>query len=250
MPPVRRLGAFFLVGFAVFITTSTAAVLFYNLFGERSFGGQGIAVPSHVFYATGIFALALALAGYSVWLARSLRSYEAFSAMLRRGGLDPRRPTANGLRVYSDEQLLALRSRYEREIRTEVKEQLGCIFGFRKDDGFAIAPLSARPGTFEINALRVEWESNLILRSEEPLPEISWWLECRRGFLPRRADEVRRLIYALRYTGDSVRELKRRYGYRTDRWHTTVPEGKLFDALRDYDDARRIRVTLQRATRE
>ena len=69
------------------------------------------------------------------------------------------------------------------------------------------------------------------------MPEISWWTESRTGLLPRQADETLRLVYALRYTADSVRELKRRYGYRTDRWHATVPEGKLFGAVRDYEDS-------------
>jgi hypothetical protein len=60
---------------------------------------------------------------------------------------------------------------------------------------------------------------------------------------------VRRLAYSLRYTEDSVRALKRRYGYRADHWHTTVPEGKLWDAVRDYEDARRIQAALSRRSR-
>jgi len=97
-----------------------------------------------------------------------------------------------------------------------------------------------------MNALRVEWETQLILRSAEPMPEISWWTEGRQSLLPRKPDETRRLIYALLYTGDSVRELKRRYGYRTDRWHATVPEGKLFDAVRDLENSNRIQLALGR----
>jgi hypothetical protein len=98
-----------------------------------------------------------------------------------------------------------------------------------------------------MGALRVEWETRLILRSGEPLPEISWWTEGRHRLLPRRSDEVRKLVYALRYTGDSVRELKRRYGYRTERWHATVPEGKLFDAVRDLESSHRIQMALSRS---
>lgn len=251
-PPLRRLGAFMLVGFTVFVTATTAVVLAFNLFGARSgLEGQGVPVPQQVFYATAAFSLLLALGGFGVWLARSRRSYAAFAAMLERGGLDPRRPTAQGLRAYSDEQLLALRSRYERSRRTRDRKLEGLLertFGFREEDSFTTAPLGARPGTFEMNALRVDWESNLLLRREEA-PEISWRDEGRYGFLPRRADDVRRLHYALRYTGDSVRELKRRYGYRADRWHDTVPEGKLFDALRDHDEARYIRAALSHKTR-
>jgi hypothetical protein len=187
--------------------------------------------------------------GYLIWLLKSLRSYAGFSAILRRGGLDPQRPTAAGLRAYSDEQLLALRSRYERLADGKLKKRLGRTFGFHDDDSFSLGPLSVLPGTFEMNALKVEWEAELILRSEEPMPEISWWVECRRGLLPRQADDLRRLLYALRYTGDSVRELKRRYGYRTDRWHATVPEGKLFDAVRDYENVQRIQATLNRRFR-
>lgn len=248
-PPLRRLGAFLLVGFTVFVAFTTAAVLAFNLFGERSLEGQGVSVPATVFYATAAASLVLALGGYTVWLLGSRGSYAAFAAMLERGGLDHERPTAQGLRAYSDEQLLALRARYERSRRTadkKLEDRLARTFGFHEEDAFSIAPLSARSGTFEMNALRVEWESNLILSQQEPVPAISWWDEARYGLLPRQADELRRLTYALRYTTDSVRELKRRYGYRTDRWHDTVPEGALFDALRDHDEARRIRAALQR----
>ncbi len=245
-PPVRRLGAFLLVGFVYFVAVTTAVVLFYNLFGARLVAGGGVAVPREAFYATIVSSLVLALGGYVVWILSSLRSYAAFSAVLRRGALDPRRPTANGLRAYSDEQLLALRSRYERLADGGRKERLGRTFGFYPDDSFTLGPLSVLPGTFEMGALRVEWETELLLRSGEPMPEVSWWVEGRTGLLPRQADETRRLVYALRYTADSVRELKRRYGYRTDRWHATVPEGKLFGAVRDYEDALRIQATLSR----
>jgi hypothetical protein len=248
-PPVRRLGAFLLVGFAYFAAVTTAVVLFYNLFGTARVSGGGVAVPKEAFYATMISSLALAIGGYLIWLAKSLRSYAAFSSILRRGGLDPKRPTAGGLRAYSDEQLLALRSRYERLTDGKLMERLGRTFGFDEGDSFALGPLSVLPGTFEMGALRVEWETNLLLRTDEPTPEISWWVEGRTGLLPRQADETRRLVYALRYTSDSVRELKQRYGYRTDRWHATVPEGKLFGAVRDYEDALRIQATLSRRTR-
>ena len=249
-PPVRRLGAFLLVGFAYFAAVTTAVVLFYNLFGTAAVEGGGVAVPRKAFYATMISSLALALGGYAVWLAKSLRSYRAFSRILRSGGLDPRRPTARGLETYSDEQLLALRSRYERLSEGKPRARLGRTFGFDEEDSFALGPLSVLPGTFEMAALRVEWETNLLLRSGEPMPEVSWWTEGRMGLLPRQADETRRLVYALRYTADSVRELKRRYGYRTDRWHATVPEGKLFGAVRDYEDSLRIQATLSRRIRD
>ena len=248
-PPVRRLGAFLLVGFAFFAAVTTAVVLYYNLFGTRLLEGGGVAVPKEAFYATMISSLALAICGYLIWLAKSLRSYAAFSSILRRGGLDPKRPTAGGLMVYSDEQLLALRSRYERLADGKLKQRLGRTFGFDGGDAFALGPLSVLPGTFEMDALRVEWETNLLLRAGEPMPGISWWVEGRTGLLPRQTDETRRLVYALLYTADSVRELKRRYGYRTDRWHATVPEGKLFGAVRDYEDSLRIQATLSRRTR-
>jgi hypothetical protein len=184
-PPIRRLGAFLLIGFAYFVAVSTAVVLFYNLFGSPLVAGQGGAVPREAVYATMISSLALALGAYVVWVVRSLRSYSAFSSLLRRGGLHPRRPTAKGLRAYSDEQLLALRSRYERLPDGRRKERLGRTFGFHEGDSFALGPLSVLPGTFEMGALRVEWETNLILRSDEPMPEVSWWVEGRTGLLPR-----------------------------------------------------------------
>jgi hypothetical protein len=246
-PPLRRLGAFLLVGFATFIATTATVVLFYNLFGARSVGGQGVAVPPEAFYAAMSFSLALGVGGYFIWLLRSLRYYNAFSRVLRRGGLHPRLPTLKGLRAYSDEQLLALRSRYENLGDGRLKRLFEATFGFQANDSFSLGPLSVRPGTFEMDSLRVEWEANLILSSGEgPRPEIGWWTEGRHGLLPRKPDEVRKLVYSLRYTEDSVRALKRRYGYRADHWHTTVPEGKLWDAIRDYEDARRIQAALHR----
>jgi hypothetical protein len=245
-PPLRRLGAFALVGFTFFVAATTAVILFYNLFGPRYVEGQGVAVPSEAFYATMLSGLALAVGGYLVWVFKSRRSYAAFSAVLLRGGLDPRRPTAGGLKAYSDEQLLALRSRYERMGDGRLKERLGRLFGFQDGDSFTLGPLSVLPGTFEMGSLRVEWETELILRSAEPMPGISWWIEGRHGLLPRKPDETRRLFYALLYTGASVRELKRRYGYRTERWHATVPEGKLFDAVRDLETSQRLQLALGR----
>jgi hypothetical protein len=247
--PLRRLGAFLLVGFVFFVAATTAVVLFYNLFGVPPVEGGGVAVPRGAFYATMVSGVVLAFGGYLIWLLRSLRTYAGFAAILRRGGLDPKRPTASGLRAYSDEQLLALRSRYERLPEGASRDLLGRSFGFHDGDSFSLGPLSVLPGTFEMAALRVEWETELLLRSGEPLPEISWWTESRTGLLPRQTDDLRRLVYALRYTGDSVRELKRRYGYRADRWHATVPEGKLFGAVRDYENALRLQAALARRSR-
>jgi hypothetical protein len=244
--PIRRFAAFTLVGFISFIAATTAVVLFYNVFGTRYIAGQGVTMPWTAFDMTMLLGIAVAIGGYLMWLIRSLRSYAAFSAVLGRGGLDPHRPTAERLRAYSDEQLLALRSRYERLYDGKLRERLGRIFGFHANDEFSLGPLSVLPGTFEMGALRVEWETQLILRSGEPMPEISWWTEGRHNLLPRRPDQARKLVYALRYTGDSVRELKRRYGYRTERWHATVPEGKLFDAVRDLESSHRIQLALSR----
>lgn len=248
-PPVRRFGAFLLVAFVTFVAVTSAVVLFYNLFGTPTVEGQGISIPREAFYASMAFSFALGIGGYLAWLLRSFRLYDGFSKVLRRGGLDPKRPTFKGLRAYSDEQLLALRSRYEDLGDGHLARLFEATFGFHADDSFSLGPLSVLPGTFEMGALRVEWETYLILRSGEPRPEISWWTESRHGLLPRKADGVLRLVYALRYTEDSVRALKRRYGYRADHWHTTVPEGKLFDAVRDYEDARRIQAALNRKSR-
>jgi hypothetical protein len=246
--PIRRFGAFVLVGFTSFIAVTTAVVLFYNLFGEHP-AGHGATIPWAAFDVTMLAGVAVAVGGYLIWLAWSLRSYAGFSAVLRRGGLNPGRPTAGGLRAYSDEQLLALRSRYERLREGKLKDRLARTFGFHDGDGFSLGPLNVLPGTFEMGALRVEWEAQLILRSGEPMPGITWWVEGRHRLLPRKPDDVRKLVFALRYTGDSVRELKRRYGYRTERWHATVPEGKLFDAVRDLESSHRIQVALSRRSR-
>lgn len=252
VPPFRRLGAFLILGFTVFVAVTTSVVLFYNLFGARTVEGQGVSVPPEAFYASMGVGLLTGLVGYLIWLLKSLRSYRSFSRVLRRGGLDPRRPTAQGLRAYSDEQLLALRSRYENLGEGRLKTLMEETFGFHPDDSFSLGPLNVLPGTFEMGALRVEWEANLILASgdgAEARPEITWWTESRHGLLPRRTNEMRKLLFALQYTRDSVRTLKRRYGYRSDQWHATVPEGKLWDAVRDLEEARRIQAILNRRPR-
>ncbi len=243
--PIRRLGAFALLGFTSFIVVTTAVILFFQLFDDRP-AGQGATIPSTVYEVTMLSGVAIAVGGYLLWLFWSLRSYAGFAAVLRRGGVDPGRPTAGGLRAYSDEQLLALRSRYERLREGKLRKRLGLTFGFHEGDEFSLGPLSVLPGTFEMGTLRMEWETQLILHSDGPLPRISWWTEGRHRLLPRKPDAIGKLVYALRYTGDSVRELKRRYGYRTDRWHATVPEGKLFDAVRDLENSHRIQVALSR----
>lgn len=244
--PLYRLGAFAILGFVSFVTAITAVILFYNLFGERLVEGQGVAVPAAAFYITLALGAAISAGGFALWWIRSRRSYRSFARMLQRGGLDPGRPTRDGLRAYSDEQLLALRARYERMSSEKRRAVMERVFGFSADDSFSLGPLSALPGTFEMNALRVEWESNLILRSAEPMPEISWSTEGRLEILPRQLDEVRKLVFILRFTGESVRKLKRSYGYRTDQWHATVPEGKLWNAVRDHEQARRAQAALNR----
>ncbi|MDP9426944.1 MAG: hypothetical protein M3P37_13185 [Actinomycetota bacterium] len=253
--PIRRLGAFLILGFVAFIAMTTAVVLFYNLFGTRIVEGHGVEVPPEAFYASMAFGLFLGLGGYLVWILKSLRSYESFSRVLRRGGLDPKRPTMHGLKAYSDEQLLALRSRYENLGAGRLRALLEGTFGFQADDSFSLGPLNVLPGTFEMDVLRMEWETSLILSSsgpgqdDEAHPEISWWTESRHDLLPRRANEMRKLLFALQYTRDSVRSLKRRYGYRSDHWHATVPEGELWDAVRDLEEARRIQAVLNRRPR-
>jgi hypothetical protein len=246
--PLKRLAAFLLVGFVVWVALTSAVTVVYNLFGERSVAGQGVAVPASAYYATMLLSLGVAVGGFVFWIWRSRKNYASFVRVLRRGGIDHERPTARGLRVYSDEQLLALRSRYEHLRDGRLKRLFEEAFGFSGDDDFSLGPLSVLPRTFEMGVLRMGWEANLLLAGDRR-PAIGWWTESRHGLLPRRTDGVRRLLYALRYTGDSVRRLKRLYGYRANTWHATVPEGKLFDAVRDYEEARRIEAALNRRSR-
>lgn len=244
--PVKKAGAFAILGFVVFVASITSIILAYNVFGERSIAGQGVWVPDVAFYLTFLGSAVFASLGFTVWLVRSLRSYRSFAGILERGGQDPRRPTRDGLAVYTDEQLLTLRVRYERSLDSRRREMMERMFGFSGDDSFSLGPLSALPGTFEMDSLRVEWEMSLILTSEGEPVDVSWWREGNSGVLPRSPDDHMKLVYALHFTGESVRMLKRRYGYKTDRWHVTVPDGKLWDAVRDHEQARRLQAALQR----
>lgn len=248
-PPLRRAGSFALIGFTFFITLMTAVILFYNLFGERHVEGQGVMVPQAAFYLTMLASFLLCAGGYAVWMSCSALSHHSAAKKLREAGLDPLRPTLGGLRAYSDEQLLALRDRYEWTKNRKHRRLMERTFGFEPSDAFELAPLSVLPETFEMNALRVEWESNLLLGEASEMPRITWWKESRLGLLPRRVDRTFKLLWSRRYTEDSVRLLKRRYGFRTDRWHETIPEGKLWDAVRDHEDARRIQNAIDRRRR-
>ncbi|CAN5164274.1 hypothetical protein BH24ACT17_BH24ACT17_16050 [soil metagenome] len=137
--PIRRFAAFTLVGFISFIAITAAVIVFYQLFLRRETPpGAGVTVPWDAFDVTMLLGVAIAIGGYVVWLLKSLRSYRAFSAVLSRGGLYPGRPTAGGLRAYSDEQLLALRSRFERLHTGQLRERLGRTFGFYGDDEFSL----------------------------------------------------------------------------------------------------------------
>jgi hypothetical protein len=248
-PPFRRLGSFAAVGFTAFITLMTGVVLFYNLFGPRYIEGQGVMVPHAAFYWTMALAAAASVGGYATWMASSAYSHRSAARKLKSAGRDPLHPTLGGLRAYSDEQLLALRARYESLASVSLKDLFGRTFGFEAGDAFELGPLSILPDTFEMNALRVEWESNLLLTGDlgaASLPDVTWWRESRLRLLPRQADRTFKLLCSRRYTDASVRLLKRRYGYRIDRWHETVPEGKLWDAVRDYEDSRRIHSGLHR----
>lgn len=250
--PLQRLGGFLAVGFTGWAAATSAIVLIYNTFGERSIAGQGVPVPAAAFYATMGLSLALAFGGFGIWLFKSLRSYHTHAAELRWCGLDPNRPTKMGLHFYSDEQLLALRTRYERLLRSNragsraTRRVFERSFGFSREDSFSTGPLGALPGTFEMDALRVEWEAGLILENLGGSTSAGWWAESRHSLLPRRLDEARRLTYMFLYTANSVRTIKRRYGYRADRWHETVPEGKLLEAVRDYEAVRSIQAVLSR----
>lgn len=247
--PLRRVGSFALIGFTFFITLMTGVILFYNVFGPRYVEGQGVMVPQAAFYLTMLASVLLAVVGYVVWMAWSVLSYRSAAGRLRESGLDPCRPTLGGLRAYSDEQLLALRDRYEWSKSRWQRDLLERTFGFEPSDAFELAPLSVLPDTFEMNALRVEWESNLLLADGGQIPPITWWRESRLGLLPRRADQTFKLLWSRSYTENSVRLLKRRYGFRADRWHESVPDGKLWDAVRDHEDARRIQVAIDRRRR-
>lgn len=245
-PPFRRLGSFAAVGFTAFITLMTSVVLFYNVFGTRYVEGQGVMVPQAAFHWTMALTALLSAAGYATWMVLSARSYAKNARKLKLAGLDPPHPTLGGLRAYSDEQVLALRARYESLKDGRRKRLFESTFGFEPEDAFELGPLSVLPDTFEMNALRVEWESNLLLGDAAAMPRITWWRESRLSLLPRQTDRTFKLIWSRRYTDASVRILKRLYGYRAERWHETVPEGKLWDAVRDHEDSRRIHSALHR----
>src|SRR5918993_58342 len=89
------------------IGVMSVVIVFYQLSTNRD-AGVSATLPRVAFDVTMLLGVAIAIGGYLIWLIRSLRSYAAFSAILSRGGLDPHRPTAGGLRAYSDEQLFPL----------------------------------------------------------------------------------------------------------------------------------------------
>ena len=110
-PPVRRLGAFMLVGFAYFAAVTTAVVLFYNIFGDTPVEGGGVAVPREAIYATIISSFGLALGGFNYTKREKVIDIGPIEATAERHERIPVSPIAGGLALAAGVVLLVAGNR-------------------------------------------------------------------------------------------------------------------------------------------
>lgn len=127
-------------------------------------------------------------------------------------GLDPDRPTRDGLGVYYDAQLILLRSEYEylREAgkTTSIFEE---SFGFSPEDAFETGPLNVAPDTEVMRQLRERWEQRLAGRPMEP-PALGLKEDLAYRIFPREMTVPAELATRRAYLAISRELLRKRYG--------------------------------------
>ncbi len=147
-------------GFTVVCVTAALVLLSAPLFGTSWAGPLAPAIPV-------VAGLLMAASSFGWRRAKFLKKRDALRQALARAGEDADRPTAEGLGMYYDAQLVLLRSEYEylrsrRALRSaRLFEE---AFGFTPEDRFECGPLNIRPDTQEMRALRERWEGRLATR--------------------------------------------------------------------------------------
>jgi hypothetical protein len=200
-------------GFAVVCATAALVLLSAPLFGTAWAGPFAALIP----IAAGLLSGA---ASHGWRRARFSRRREALCRALVAKGEDAERPTAEGLDVYYDAQLILLRSEYEFLQSRGTKRALvsarlfEASFGFTPEDEFECGPLNVAPDTSQMRDLRERWEARLAAKrvlGEVP-PPLGLREDARYRVFPREMTVPTELATRSAYLAISCGLLRERYG--------------------------------------
>ena len=153
-------------------------------------------------------------------------------------GLDPDRPSRDGLSAYYDTQLVLLRSEYE-YLRIHGANRTARIFeesfGFTPEDPFETGPLNVRPDTEAMRRLRERWERRLAMRRERGMeaPILGLREDLAYRVFPREMTVPMELSVRGAYLTISCELSRRRYG-RNREGQTEVLQKKIERDLAEY----------------
>lgn len=245
------------IGVTVVCVTGALVLLSATVFGTAWISdapGPVAALPLLIPILAGLLAGGAPLA-YN--RAHTLIRQASLRRALARGGADPRRPTAEGLGAYYDDQLILLRSEYEALLHTpgprarRKARMLALSFGFAPEDPFESGPLSLRPDSPQMRALRGLWESRLYLngRSGQGPPALGFGDDLAYRVFPREMTVPAEFATRTAYLAISCDMLHRRYGRDPlKRLESSEGHGETYRRA-ERDLAEYERITLRRARR-
>ena len=202
-------------GFVVAFVTAALVLLSAPLFGTSWAGPFAALVP----VAAGLLFGAMSLGWRRV---RFYRRCEALHQALAAEGEEAARPTAGGLGLYYDAQLVLLRSEYEFLRSRETKRALlsarlfEVSFGFTPEDGFECGPLNVAPDTPGVRDLRERWDARLAARRAlgGTPPPLGLREDAHYRVFPREMTVPAELAMRSAYLAISYGLLRERYGKR------------------------------------
>ena len=202
------------VGFTVAFLAGALVLLSVPLFGT------GWARSFPVALAAALPVVAGVLAGGVPFAWRRLRTWKEAKALRRalaENGRDASRPTAEGLHLYYDAQLILLRSEYEfLRLRGAQKSArlFELSFGFTPEDPFETGPLNVAPDTRRMHLLRERWERRLSVLREggTGAPGLGLREDMAYSVFPREMTVPAELATRGAYLTISCDLLSRRYG--------------------------------------
>ena len=196
------------LGFTVVCVVGALVLLSAPLFGTAWAGPFAPAIP--------VVAGVLLGGGLFVWeRSRLRRRASVLRRMLAERGLDPGRPTKEGLDAYYDAQLILLRSEYE-YLRLQGAEKTARLFeesfGFTPEDPFQTGPLNVAPDTDGMRLLRERWERRLAARRQHGMEPLGLREDLAYSVFPREMTVPAELATRRAYLGISRELLLKRYG--------------------------------------
>ncbi len=209
------------LGFTVVCVAGALVLLSAPLFGTAWAGpfAPGIPVVAGLICGGGL---------YAAERSRVSRRGEVLRRELVERGVDPRRPTKDGLAAYYDAQLVLLRSEYEylRLRGAKAARLFEGAFGFTPEDGFETGPLNVAPDTEGMRRLRERWERRLAARRQRGMepPELGLREDLRYRVFPREMTVPVELATREGYLEISRRLLVERYGRDPRKKVSLMPE--------------------------